>query len=137
MRAHTNGSLVDQVFCTFLGTLSREDFVPYVADFFLELEGVKWTAVAGIVNDMLVVSVRNLGYTKNAGEFARRFFSDIGSAGGHRAMAKAVVPMRAFREKYGDTPAEEIGKRLQELVAQFLHEAVPLEKRREPAGVKN
>ena len=53
-------------------------------------------------NDSLVVSVRNLGYTKNAGEFVRRFFADIGSAGGHRAMAKAVVPMRAFREKFGD-----------------------------------
>src|SRR4029453_8903210 len=87
-------------------------------------------------NDTLIVSVRNLGYTKNAGEFARRFFADIGSAGGHRAMAKAVVPMRAFREKFGDAPAEDIGKRLQELVAQFLHEAVPVEKRREPAGVQ-
>ena len=79
--------------------------------------------IAGIVNDALVVSVRNLGYTKNAGEFVRRFFSDIGSAGGHRAMAKAVVPMRAFREKFGDLSGEGIGARLQELVAQFLHEA--------------
>ena len=61
----------------------------------------------GIVNDSLVVSVRNLGYTKNAGEFVRRFFADIGSAGGHRAMAKAVVPLRAFREKFGDLPADD------------------------------
>src|SRR5215468_3611957 len=102
MKAHAGGKLIDQVFCSFLGTVPREDFVPYVADFFLQLEDVKWTIVAGIVNDSLVVSVRNLGYTKNAGEFVRRFFSDIGSAGGHRAMAKAVVPMRALREKYGD-----------------------------------
>ena len=82
--------------------MPREDFIPYVADFFLQLEDVKWTVIAGIVNDSLVVSVRNLGYTKNAGEFVRRFFADIGSAGGHRAMAKAVVPLRAFREKFGD-----------------------------------
>ena len=53
------------------------------------------------------MSVRNLGYTKNAGEFVRRFFADIGSAGGHRAMAKAVVPMRAFREKFGDLDRED------------------------------
>ena len=77
----------------------REDFIPYVADFFLQLEDVKWTIIAGIVNDSLVISVRNLGYSKNAGEFVRRFFADIGSAGGHRAMAKAVVPMRAFRDE--------------------------------------
>ena len=87
----------------------REDFIPYVADFFLQLEDVKWTIIAGIVNDSLVVSVRNLGYTKNAGEFVRRFFADIGSAGGHRAMAKAVVPMRAFREKFGDLAGDDIG----------------------------
>ena len=71
----------------------------------------------GIVNDSLVVSVRNLGYTKNAGEFVRRFFADIGSAGGHRAMAKAVVPLRAFREKFGDLPADGIGAKLQEFAA--------------------
>ena len=59
-----------------------------------------------------MVSVRNLGYTKNAGEFVRRFFADIGSAGGHRAMAKAVVPLRAFREKYGDLTGDEIGAKL-------------------------
>ena len=125
MKAYRAGGLVDQVFCAFLGALPREDFIPYVADFFLQLEDVKWTVIAGVVNDSLIVSVRNLGYSKNAGEFVRRFFADIGSAGGHRAMAKAVVPMRAFREKFGDAPAEDIGRRLQELVAQFLHEAAP------------
>ncbi len=125
MKAHQNGRHEDQVFCAFLGALPREDFIPYVADFFLQLEDVKWTVIAGIVNDTLVVSVRNLGYTKNAGEFVRRFFADIGSAGGHRAMAKAVVPLGAFRAKFGDLTAEEIGPRLQELVAQFLQRRAP------------
>src|SRR5262249_52494636 len=69
LRAYKSGSLADQVFCAFVGASPREDFIPYVADFFLQLEHVKWTVVAGIVNDSLVVSVRNLGYTKNAGEF--------------------------------------------------------------------
>ena len=133
VKAYKTGSLAEQVFCAFVGPSAREDFVPYVADFFLQLEHVKWTVVAGVVNDSLVVSVRNLGYTKNAGEFVRRFFADIGSAGGHRAMAKAVVPMRAFRDKYGDLNGDEIGVRLQELVAQFLHEAAPIDKKREPA----
>jgi nanoRNase/pAp phosphatase (c-di-AMP/oligoRNAs hydrolase) len=123
LKAYRGGTLVDQVFCGFIGTSPREDFIPYVADFFLQLEDVKWTIVAGIVNDLLIISVRNLGYSKNAGEFARRFFSGIGSAGGHRAMAKAVIPMRAFREKFGDLQATDIVPRLHELVGQFLHEA--------------
>ncbi len=132
IRAYRSGTLVDQVFCGFLGPSPREDFIPYVADFFLQLEDVKWTVIAGIVNDCLVVSVRNLGYSKNAGEFARRFFADIGSAGGHRSMAKALVPMRAFQEKFGDAGAGDIVPRLHELVAQFLHDSPVVEKKREP-----
>ena len=132
LRAFKDGTLAEQVFCAFLGSLPREDFIPYVADFFLQLEDVKWTIVAGIVNDSLIVSVRNLGYTKNAGEFVRRFFADIGSAGGHRAMAKAVVPMRAFREKFGDLPGELIGAKLQDLVRDFLaHDQPAPEKKKE------
>jgi nanoRNase/pAp phosphatase (c-di-AMP/oligoRNAs hydrolase) len=139
MKAHQGGTLTDQVFCAFLGASPREDFIPYVADFFLQLENVKWTVIAGIVNDTLVVSVRNLGYSKNAGEFVRRFFADVGSAGGHRAMAKAVIPMRAFREKFGDLAGDDIGARLQAMVHEFLqHEHAPaVEKKREPAGIKN
>jgi nanoRNase/pAp phosphatase (c-di-AMP/oligoRNAs hydrolase) len=133
VKAHGNAALVDQVFCAFIGSIPREDFVPYVADFFLQLEDVKWTVIGGVVNDTLIVSVRNLGYTKNAGEFVRRFFADIGSAGGHRAMAKAVVPFRAFREKFTVLENDNVGARLQALVAQFLHETPGVERRREPA----
>jgi nanoRNase/pAp phosphatase (c-di-AMP/oligoRNAs hydrolase) len=137
IKAHQGGTLIEQVFCGFLGPTPREDFIPYVADFFLQLEDVKWTVIAGIVGESLVVSVRNLGYSKNAGEFARRFFSDIGSAGGHRAMAKAVVPMRAFRDKFHVVETDDIGGRLQELVRQFLHEPSAVEKKKEPVGVKS
>ena len=134
LKAHLGGILSDQVFCAFLGAMPREDFIPYVADFYLQLEDVKWTVIAGIVNDSLVVSVRNLGYTKNAGEFVRRFFADIGSAGGHRAMAKAVVPLRALREKYGDLAADAMTAKLQEFAHEFLaHEPAASEKKKEPA----
>ena len=51
MQAHRSGSLLDQVFCAFIGQTPREDFIPYVADFFLQVEDVKWTVIAGIVND--------------------------------------------------------------------------------------
>jgi nanoRNase/pAp phosphatase (c-di-AMP/oligoRNAs hydrolase) len=122
IRAQQNGTLIDQVFCAFLGATSREDFIPYVADFFLQVEDVKWTLVGGIVGDSLVVSVRNLGYTRNAGEFVRRYFSEIGSAGGHRAMAKAIVPMASFRQKFGDVAGAQVSSLLRTLVAEFLHE---------------
>jgi nanoRNase/pAp phosphatase (c-di-AMP/oligoRNAs hydrolase) len=122
-RAGQNGLLRDQVFTAFIGDAPREDFIPYTADFFLQLEDVKWTIIAGVVGTTLIVSVRNLGYSRNAGEFVKRWFADIGSAGGHRAMAKAVVPIDRFRTKYGELEGPALTLRLAEMADQFLHEA--------------
>jgi nanoRNase/pAp phosphatase (c-di-AMP/oligoRNAs hydrolase) len=121
-RASRTGILREQVFSAFIGEAPREDFIPYTADFFLQLEDVKWTIVAGIVGQLLIVSVRNLGYSRNAGEFVKRWFSELGSAGGHRAMAKAVVPLDRFRAKHGNLDAEALTARLAEMAEQFLHE---------------
>ncbi len=123
VKATERGRMVDQVFATFIGECPREDIIPYVADFFLQLENVRWTAVAGILNGAFVMSVRNLGYTRNAGDFVRRFFSDIGSAGGHRSMAKAIVPLDAFESRFGKVDADTITDKVQELISQFLHES--------------
>src|SRR4051812_13561897 len=131
VRATQLGRMEDQVFAAFVGNVPREDVIPYVADFFLQLENVRWTAIAGILNNTFVMSVRNLGYARNAGDFVRRFFSDIGSAGGHRAMAKAIVPIEAFRAKFGDLNERELTNKMHELIAQFLHESAA-EKKKEP-----
>jgi nanoRNase/pAp phosphatase (c-di-AMP/oligoRNAs hydrolase) len=133
VRAAQTCQMVEQVFCAFVGESPREDFVPYVADFFLQLEDVKWTIVSGVVNEALVVSVRNLGYSRNAGEFVRRCFGEIGSAGGHRAMAKAVIPITAFRERFGNLQAADLNQKILDLTLEFLHEPAPPEKRRESA----
>jgi nanoRNase/pAp phosphatase (c-di-AMP/oligoRNAs hydrolase) len=132
-RATQGGVMREQVFSAFIGEAPREDFIPYTADFFLQLEDVKWTIVAGVVNGSLIVSVRNLGYSRNAGEFVKRWFADIGSAGGHRAMAKAVVPIERFRDKFGDLHGPEITQRIAAMAEQFLHEAPP-EKKKEPVA---
>ena len=132
-RSTQRGQMVDQIFSVFLGEVPRDDAIPYVADFFLQLENVRWTLVSGIVHGSFVMSVRNLGYTKNAGDFVRRFFSDIGSAGGHRAMAKAVVPLEAFQTRFGPID-ENVGRKMSELLQDFLHEATDDKKRKESVG---
>src|SRR5687767_7680484 len=129
LKAKQQGRMEEQVFCAFLGTSPREDFIPYVADFFLQLENVKWTIVSGIVNESIVMSVRNLGYSKNAGEFVRKYFNDIGSAGGHRSMAKAVVPLSAFRAKFGNLQADQFTDKVLHLALEFLHEHPPADKK--------
>ena len=122
VKARQHGQMVEQVFCAFLGNSPREDFIPYVADFYLQLENVRWTIVSGIVSDSLVMSVRNLGYSRNAGEFVRKYFGDIGSAGGHRAMAKAVVPLDAFRSKYGNLQADSLTEHVLAMALELLHD---------------
>jgi hypothetical protein len=91
--------------------------------------------VSGIVGGQLILSVRNLGYTRNAGEFVKANFGDIGSAGGHRAMAKAVVPMERFRQKFGDLAGRGIAARIGDLAETFLAEQA--EKRPVEAHLKH
>lgn len=126
-RALGTSQLRNQVFSAFVGETTREDFIPYTADFLLQVEDVKWTIVSGIVGGQLIVSVRNLGYSRNAGEFVKANFGDIGSAGGHRAMAKAVVPIAKFRGKFGDLSGRGIAARIGEMAEEFLAE--PAEKK--------
>jgi nanoRNase/pAp phosphatase (c-di-AMP/oligoRNAs hydrolase) len=127
-RALATSRLRHRVFSAFLGETTREDFIPYTADFFLQVEDVKWTIVSGIVGSQLIISVRNLGYSRNAGEFVKANFGDIGSAGGHRAMAKAVMPVDKFRGKFGDLSGVGIAARIGELAEHFLAESTPEKK---------
>jgi nanoRNase/pAp phosphatase (c-di-AMP/oligoRNAs hydrolase) len=85
-----------------LGEINREDVIPQMAEFCLQIEGVDWGVVSGLVNNRVVISVRNVGYVKSAGEIMKKLYDDIGSAGGHRSMAKAVVPLDRFKEKFGE-----------------------------------
>jgi len=133
-RALATSRMRNQVFSAFIGETTREDFIPYTADFLLQLEGVKWSIISGIVGGQLIVSVRNLGYSKNAGEFLKTNFGDIGSAGGHRALAKAVVPAERFAAKFGDLSGIGIAARIGELAEHFLAEAKDDKKPTEKTG---
>ncbi len=91
--------IMDDVLFVHLDDLTREDIVPYIADFCLEVEGVEWAVVSGIYQEKLIISSRNYGYTRSAGEIMRAAFSEYGMAGGHRSMAKAVIPLEKMSEK--------------------------------------
>jgi len=121
-QALETGVLTGPLFVAHLGPVPREDMITYTADFFLQLEETRWAIIAGRVNGSLIVSVRNLGYSKHAAEFVKKVFADIGSAGGHRAMAKAVVPWDRFVGKHGDMTASELTAFLRDQATDFLRE---------------
>ena len=116
--AHAMGrlDLRDGLVALHLGPVERDDLIVQMADFCLQFEGVEWVAVAGKLGSNLVIAVRNHGLGRaNAGETVKRLFGDIGSAGGHRNMAKAVIPLNAWRRREGSTRDKTIGPRLREL----------------------
>jgi nanoRNase/pAp phosphatase (c-di-AMP/oligoRNAs hydrolase) len=84
-----------------LGEIPRDDLAPALADFFLQLDDVKWCAISGQVGEQVTLSLRNLGYQKSAGDVVKAVFGEIGNAGGHRSAAKAVIPVARFREAFG------------------------------------
>jgi nanoRNase/pAp phosphatase (c-di-AMP/oligoRNAs hydrolase) len=125
-----HGEVAGSLYTAHLGDVAREDLIAYVADFLLQVEEIKWSVVSGVVHENIVVSVRNLGSSRNAGEFVKRSFGDIGSAGGHRTMAKAVAPLDRFQQKFGSHDPERIRATIHHLADQFLKEPQATERRR-------
>jgi nanoRNase/pAp phosphatase (c-di-AMP/oligoRNAs hydrolase) len=117
LRART---IIDTTFFTHLGIVEREDVLPQFAEFCLQVEGVERSVVSGIFGGNLVVSVRNDVSGKSAGEMVRHAFGDFGSAGGHRSMAKAVVPLAVLEQRFGRLSDAELVQFVQHQVTQYL-----------------
>jgi hypothetical protein len=47
--------------------------------------------VSGIYANKLIIIIRNDGLRKNAGNVVKASFGNIGSAGGHKSMARAEI----------------------------------------------
>src|SRR5579885_3753579 len=119
-RAMQRLTVRDELAVLHLGPVDRDDLIVQMADFCLQFEGVEWVAVSGKLDGELVIAVRNHGTGRSAGEVVRKLFGDIGSAGGHRNMAKAVIPLAAWRKREGSTTERAVETRLRELFAREI-----------------
>ena len=81
-----------------LDSLSHADLL---TDFCLQVEGVDWSVVSGVVGSELIVCVRNVGFVQKAGAVLKAAFGDLGPAGGHRSMAKAILPLEGLPQAKG------------------------------------
>ena len=115
-RALSRLQLEDGVAVIHMGEIRREDVIPQMAELSLQIEGVEWSVVSGLHGDRVVISVRNVGYVKSAGEVMKRLFDELGSAGGHRSMAKAVVPIERFKEHFGEVSERVIREAIMRLI---------------------
>ncbi|MGI9591376.1 MAG: DHH family phosphoesterase [Myxococcota bacterium] len=99
----------------------REDVIPQVADLGLQAENAEWAIAAGLVGSDLVFSVRNVGYVRAAGDVVRAVVEGLGVGGGHRSMAKGIIPLKAFREVYGDARRATIRAALHDAFVRAIH----------------
>lgn len=65
--------------------------LPSVADFCLGMEGVSWSAAAGLVDGELAINIRRAGATLAAGDLAKAIAEEEGMGGGHQSMARVVI----------------------------------------------
>jgi nanoRNase/pAp phosphatase (c-di-AMP/oligoRNAs hydrolase) len=82
---------------TYLGSVANPDICVIIADFFMKISSVNWSIVSGLYSKKLIIVFRNDGLRKDAGKLARQNFGQIGSAGGHKSMARAEIPVEALK----------------------------------------
>ncbi|NVM23021.1 MAG: DHH family phosphoesterase [Desulfobacterales bacterium] len=76
-----------------LGPVTNPDICVSIADFFMTIHDIAWTVVSGIYQRRLIIIVRNDGTRKDAGKLLGQVFGRLGNAGGHKAMARAEIPL--------------------------------------------
>lgn len=85
--------IVGKTISIFMGKVDSSDILVILADFFLRVHGLSSTVLSGIHEDKLIIVFRGDGLRRDMGKFAKRLFGDVGSAGGHKSMARAEIPI--------------------------------------------
>ncbi len=92
------------------GNIQKPDELVVVADFFLTLARINWSVISGVYEKKLIIIMRNDGLRKGAGNTAKEAFSEFGSAGGHKTMARAELNMRRVRKEIGSVSKKMLGR---------------------------
>jgi len=120
-----NRRVIDKVAFVHLGRIERDDLIPQMADFSLSFEGIEWAFVSGVFESNYIISVRNVGYVRAAGRVLKEAFGEMGSAGGHASMAKAIIPITEFHHRWEIEPrnVRQIDRKVQQRFLKALHSA--------------
>jgi nanoRNase/pAp phosphatase (c-di-AMP/oligoRNAs hydrolase) len=90
---------------TFLSRVDHSDTLVIVADFLMKISGVSRSVAAGLCDQKLVVIFRAAGLRQDMGRLAQAAFKNLGSAGGHKNMARAEIPLAGLEPKLLAQPA--------------------------------
>ncbi len=90
---------------TFLPKPDHPDTLVLAADSLMKIDGVNRSLAAGIYDRKLIIIMRSGGIRQDMGKVAQAAFADLGSAGGHRSMARAELALDKLEAKLRDNPA--------------------------------
>ncbi|MBW2621966.1 MAG: DHH family phosphoesterase [Deltaproteobacteria bacterium] len=102
----------------YLGRVDNPDTLVLVADFFMRVRDINQVVAAGLFKDSLVVIFRTAGMRRDAGKLMARTFGRFGPAGGHRAMARADIPLKNLDLKHrenGEALEKFVRRQIQDL----------------------
>ncbi|MDR2444110.1 MAG: hypothetical protein LBE31_11395, partial [Deltaproteobacteria bacterium] len=105
----------------FFEHLDHTDTLVLAADLLMQINGVNRAVASGVHCSNLVVVLRSGGLRSNLGRLAADAFGPYGSAGGHKNMARAEMPLSAVDPKNTMKPQQLrnfVHKRLVEILAQ-------------------
>ena len=97
-KAVQNKKIIKNAFFSEIGKVDDREIIPQIADFCLTREGIKLSVIFGFLNGDIVISMRNRDNRKNAGKILIKAFEGIGTAGGHKSMAAAVIKLSDIEE---------------------------------------
>jgi nanoRNase/pAp phosphatase (c-di-AMP/oligoRNAs hydrolase) len=89
-----------------LGAVKSPDICVSIADFFMKVHDVVWSIVSGTCQGRVVIIVRNDGFRKDAGKLLSKAFGEMGSAGGHKTMARAEIQLDNLEGKVNHKDAK-------------------------------
>jgi nanoRNase/pAp phosphatase (c-di-AMP/oligoRNAs hydrolase) len=120
---------------SWLGEVDGDEshMLPEFADFCLTIENVTWVAVAAVVEDNFIITLRHSGTEPGAGAVARALARSGGSGGGHAEMARVTIPVGQADEVLRRTADEDVAGSLIRTVRRVLDELKPSRPESRPA----
>ncbi|MCG8641454.1 MAG: DHH family phosphoesterase [Desulfobacterales bacterium] len=100
------------------GFISKPDELVVVADFFLTITRINWSIVSGVYDKKLIIVLRNDGLRKGAGNTAKEAFSEFGSAGGHKTMARAELDIKKVAKEIGRVSNKKLSQWIVSMIEQ-------------------
>jgi nanoRNase/pAp phosphatase (c-di-AMP/oligoRNAs hydrolase) len=92
-RAIDDATIYGNRIVSFLGELESQEMVAEAADLLLRVEGMSWSAAAGVIEGLMHVSIRTTDRDGHAGRVARNLGGRRGHGGGHQTLAAAQIPL--------------------------------------------